>query len=250
MRILLSKPLISHADVHGKTSVTHWACGCHLKCPFCHNWRIAEWQSECIDVTGSQLYKGLRMYAELVGAWEYVDCIHLTGGEPMLTATKSDLEEMRKLADGDGKCLSVNSSLALHPSKIRSLSAAHHVAFDVKVPFGQMTGLESAADRLLDMYKRNVRFVADNVQMTEARVPVSSSTRPEDVAALLDEIDRQYDVIVVFPLINAGADIHPRDPNWPYYKMHISRKEAELWKRTLSRYAGKVVVRNYFDERE
>lgn len=181
-----------------------------------------------------------------IGLWKYVEYVHLTGGEPLLTLTRSDVKTMVELAESDGKKISINSSLMLHPRKAELLVDVHHVAFDVKVPPTALTGLGEKALDLLDFYIENVRRIADAGIRTEARVPVSTLTKPEEVTTLLSKIDRRFDVIVVFPLINKGANIQPRHPEWPYYKLRISADEENEWRKALKPFARRVVVRNYF----
>lgn len=251
MLVKASPPIFSAVDIFAHTSATHWACGCHLRCPFCHNWQIASYfhspEVECIKTTGEKFYKGVKKYMNFVGLWKYVEYVHLTGGEPLITLTKDDVRAMVELAEGDGKRVSINSSLLLHPRKTDALQDAHHVAFDVKVPLPQMTGLGKESLNLLDFFVENVRKVVDWGIRTEARIPVSTATKIEEVEAVLNTIDRKFDVIVVFPLINRGANIYPRDPSWPYYKLRIPPSEEEEWKKALKPFAKeKVVVRNYF----
>lgn len=202
---------------------------------------------DCIETTGEKFYNGIKKYMSFIGLWKYVEYIHLTGGEPLLTLTRNDVKSMVELSESDEKRVSINSSLMLHPKKAELLAEVHHVAFDVKVPPTVLTGLGARALDLLDFFIQNVRNIVDFGAETEARIPVSTLTGPNEVTGLLSEIDRKFDVIVVFPLVNRGTNIHPRDPSWPYYKMRIPHREEEMWKRMLKPFARKVVVRNYFE---
>jgi len=67
----------SMVDVRGKVTFTLWLCGCNLKCPFCHNWRIAEGEG-CFPLDEGLLLEELEYGAFLL------DYFHITGGEPLM----------------------------------------------------------------------------------------------------------------------------------------------------------------------
>ncbi|MEM4913375.1 MAG: anaerobic ribonucleoside-triphosphate reductase activating protein, partial [Desulfurococcaceae archaeon] len=65
---------VSLVDVYGYTSFTIWTCGCNLKCPFCHNWRLADNDpSVCYAVDVEKLIE------ECTASRLLVDYLHVTG---------------------------------------------------------------------------------------------------------------------------------------------------------------------------
>jgi len=247
MRIRKALPIVTF-DVFPHRTLTHWACGCPLRCPFCHNWAIAEMREECIEVDGARLARGLMLYAYTHGIEKDIEYVQITGGEPLLTPRNaSDLVEASRHLPWP---LSINSSLVVSSTIVEvALDAANHFAFDVKVPFEEMTGIHGkAAETLWKNFTANVRRVVDAGKQTEARIPVSKFTEPEKVVEALREIDRRFDIVIVQPLVNEGqgVPVHPRNPKWSGYKGRIERDEAEEWRRVLSPFARKVVIRNFF----
>ena len=240
-------------DCAGYTSLTFWACGCHLRCPYCHNWRIAEWKEECVEISPEEFIERLEKWREEAPfSWRMVDCVHVTGGEPLLTPGRVEWfkevsEEVRKL----GKWVSVNSSLTVNPKLIERLlerTDVSHIAFDFKWPFAYQAGLpEGVAEKLFENWKRNVRLVLDSGVRTELRIPVSKKTDPFEVAKVLSSVlTRSVDVAVVNPLVKDVGNISPRNPGWDGYKgKRLAKEEVATWKRVLKGLANKVYVRSW-----
>jgi len=78
---------VSMVDVHGKVTFTLWLCGCNLKCPFCHNWRIAE-RRECFELPRDAMLEELSSHSFLI------DYFHVTGGEPLMYHTDKTFYEV------------------------------------------------------------------------------------------------------------------------------------------------------------
>ena len=68
---------VSMMDVRGSITFTLWLCGCNLRCPFCHNWKIASGIG-CVKLDDAKFFDDLKESMPLI------DYLHITGGEPLL----------------------------------------------------------------------------------------------------------------------------------------------------------------------
>lgn len=104
-----------------------WVCGCNLKCPFCHNWAVAEADPRvCKEVDVPTLVEKIREYSA------YIDYVQISGGEPLLYA--DEVREVFAKIRGDGPRTSLNSNLTL-PGRLATVAdLADHVATDIKIP--------------------------------------------------------------------------------------------------------------------
>ncbi len=118
---------VSTVDVRGKVTFTLWVCGCNLKCPFCHNWRIA-------DGLGCHELNREKLLEHLEGSSRFVDYFHVTGGEPLVQ--RRELAELLEDVKSMGIMTSLNSNLTLPMGNLLELDLVDHVATDVKAPPG------------------------------------------------------------------------------------------------------------------
>ena len=226
-------------DAFGAVSLTVFACGCHLRCPFCHNGRIAENKAECIELTVDGLIRVFEEYER-----EGAEVLTVTGGEPLLT--RRNAEFLAELSHSVP--LNVNSSLTVSPAFVDALlskGSVKRVSFDVKEPMS-ITGMPVYAQAVLYRnFVSNVRRVAESGAFIEMRVPVSTLLTPQGLEATLSDAlgDRKADVAVVQQLVSF-IDVRRKD--WPYFP--DSKQFAEIAdevSEVLRRYAKKVVVRAY-----
>ena len=68
---------ISLVDYPDKIASVLFTPGCNLRCPFCHNWRIA------VDPQPPFLQEGIALEI-LESRKKYVDAVVVTGGEPCM----------------------------------------------------------------------------------------------------------------------------------------------------------------------
>ncbi|ABM80010.1 anaerobic ribonucleoside-triphosphate reductase activating protein [Hyperthermus butylicus] len=205
----------SLVDVRGRVSFTLWLCGCNLRCPFCHNWKLAEM------LPGTCRWAKLDELVEaLSGAARLVDVLHVTGGEPLLQPgrLRGLLEASHKL--GLGNSINTNCTLPENMEQLLEEKLVDHVATDLKTPFHLLTGLsKSQAARLWGRYLDCLRLLARHGVEVELRIPV-----PRDIPGytrLLEESLRQPTealkgtnwYIVVNPLQGPPA-VTPRSPDW------------------------------------
>ena len=244
-------------DVYSHQSYSFWTCRCHLRCPFCHNWRIAEGKGRCRPFSPEEFASFLEELRARHGVhFESVDYLHFTGGEPLLHKHTPDFfREVASIGHMFGKRLSINSSLTVAPETVDRLLRAppDHIAFDVKVPHRELYGHPpQIADKLHENFVRNVKSVVDSgiVDFVEARVPISKLLTPELLERELEglQLANELTVIVLQPLVGEGiAGFDVRNPEWPHYEPVLTWERAEGLRRVAERFAKKVAVRSVFE---
>lgn len=157
---------VSMVDVHGKVTFTLWLCGCNLRCPFCHNWLIAEGK-ECFTLDRGALLGYLSSSSFLV------DYFHVTGGEPLMqwAELSSLLAEAKELLP-----VSLNTNLTLLKPLERLLKAelVDHIATDLKAPPAELYGLpQGASKRLWELFLMGLELISDYGIPLELRIPVA-----------------------------------------------------------------------------
>jgi pyruvate formate lyase activating enzyme len=96
--------------------------GCNLRCPFCHNWRIA------VDPQPPFLQEGIALEI-LESRKKYVDAVVVTGGEPCMH--KELPKFLAKLKDR-GFMVKLDTN-GFYPDKLEEcLASVDYVAMDVK----------------------------------------------------------------------------------------------------------------------
>ncbi len=197
---------VSMVDVHGKVTFTLWLCGCNLKCPFCHNWRIAE-GLDCFQLNKKALLDELKSNAFLI------DYFHVTGGEPLMQWMElgSLLAEVRFI----DVPVSLNTNLTLVGPLDRLLKAGlvDHVATDLKAPL-ELYGLpEEPAKMLWRLFLRGLEVVSAHGVPLELRIPVARGFNSWPlVEEGIKRLDTDY-YIVLNPI--AGKPLtNPRDDEW------------------------------------
>ncbi|WP_010479463.1 anaerobic ribonucleoside-triphosphate reductase activating protein [Thermococcus zilligii] len=198
---------VSMVDVHGKVTFTLWLCGCNLRCPFCHNWRIAE-GLDCFPLDGEKLLGELESSAFLV------DYFHVTGGEPLMQWR--ELGALLAEAKILGVPVSLNTNLTLVNPLERLLKAdlVDHIATDIKAPPVALYGLpEKASEGLWGLFLRGLKAVSEYGLQLELRIPVAKGF---DAWPWVEEALRGIDTdfyVVLNPLVGKPL-AHPRDEIW------------------------------------
>lgn len=233
----------SLVDVRGRATFTLWLCGCNLRCPFCHNWRLAEAAPEaCRSVELDTVLEALR------GAARLVDMLHVTGGEPVLQARALErlLEESRGL--GLGNSINTNCTLPhlLQPLLDRGL--VDHVATDLKTPFRTLAGLQGGiAAQLQERFLECLRALASHGVEVELRIPVPSGipgyTRllEESLREAAEALHGTKWYVVVNPLQGRPL-VNPRDTGWCAKHCSPDQELVDGVVETARRYTMRVYV--------
>jgi len=198
---------ISLVDVKGKVTFTLWLCGCNLRCPFCHNWKLADNLGEVCSELNID-----KMREELLSARRFIDFFHVTGGEPLLQVT--ELVELFKQVHGEGIKISLNSNLTLPWQLEKVLPFISHIATDLKPPsfYGYDDEVSSV---ILSNFLKSLDLLSKAGIEVELRVPVAKI--PIEV---YEELFRQVSPHVGFPhyfVFNKllGPPLtQPRDEGW------------------------------------
>lgn len=218
---------VSLVDVHQETSFTVWLCGCNLKCPFCHNWRIATNQpGVCRLVPVSEIFE------EAYSARFLVNYVHLTGGEPLLQHDRVAM--LLKGAGEIGLKRSVNSNLTLLKplEKLLIAELVDHVATDLKVPYRELYGLpESSAKKLWERYVKAIELISSVDVALELRIPVYRGINISHVGEVLKLLQPYLSklsglVTLVQPLLGEPVT-SPRNPSWCRDRCNPPREELE-----------------------
>ncbi|QDA30624.1 anaerobic ribonucleoside-triphosphate reductase activating protein [Thermococcus indicus] len=197
---------VSMVDVHGKVTFTLWLCGCNLRCPFCHNWTIAE-GLDCFPLDRRTLLD------ELESGVFLVDYFHVTGGEPLMQWREliSLFAEVRLL----DVPISLNTNLTIIGplEKLLGAGLVDHVATDLKAPpelYGLPTG---ATERLWNLFLRGLELVSDYGLPLELRIPVAKGLNQwPHIEEGLRRLGTDF-YVVLNPLVGKPLT-NPRDEEW------------------------------------
>ncbi|ALU11943.1 ribonucleoside-triphosphate reductase [Ignicoccus islandicus DSM 13165] len=232
----------SLVDVVGKVTFTTWACGCNLKCPFCHNWRTAEWQG-CVELPVSKFEE------ELKDASDFVDLLHLTGGEPTLQPKL--VTTLSSIAKKVGVPFSLNTNCTTKQS-IELIEVADHVATDIKVPYQELYGLNGAFDDLWNTFLKCIEKLASMGKEVELRIPVAKDLTKNylnEIKRIISMFDPSKVTVVVNPLVTEPLT-DPRDKEWcsKYcYKGNMESDEENMWREEIGELGVKVKVKRWLN---
>jgi len=206
---------VSLIDVYNSVSFTLWLCGCNLKCPFCHNWRLAENDpGVCRWITIDEIVESLST------SLMFIDYLHVTGGEPLLQWA-SLFKLFREAGNSLGVKRSLNTNMTLKEPFKRLLERVlvDHVATDLKLPYRELYGLPAeTADKLWANYLENLKLVSDYDIPLELRIPVSRLLKPEALDESLNFVGKHLYrlsdlVVIIQPLIGPPVST-PRSVEW------------------------------------
>ena len=209
---------LSMIDVKGAVTFTLWLCGCNLRCPFCHNWRIAE-ELECKTLDEKVLLEEINL------SKPFIDYLHITGGEPLLQWR--ELMELIMKIKSLKVSISLNSNLTLiQPlKKLLSINLIDHIATDLKVPPKELYGVLSWK-KLWKLYLKSLKIISDHDIPMELRIPVARGIEgyEEYVKEAIETLKYENFYIVINPLLGPPIT-HPRDEKWCLNHCNPSEKE-------------------------
>ncbi len=204
---------VSMIDVHGSIVFVLWLCGCNLKCPFCHNWRLASWDKEKCKILDIE-----ELIDSLTASKNLIDYFHVTGGEPLIQW--SELYKLLEIV----KDLGINNSVNTNLTIVKPLEymikkeLIDHIATDLKIPPEELFGLPSEAVNILwKLYLQGIKTVDEYGVLLELRIPVAKNIPLKVYSQYIDEVlnmlknDRFY--VVIQPLLGPPVTT-PRDLGW------------------------------------
>ncbi len=206
---------VSMIDVYNSVTFTLWLCGCNLKCPFCHNWRIAEaMPGYCYSLDIRKLLD------ELDSARLLIDYLHVTGGEPLVQHRMlAKLFSIVKESIGVDISLNTNFTLYRPLEGIVEKGLVDHLATDLKIPPHRMYGYPAdVAEKLWAIYLGTLRMVSDYGITLELRIPVARTVEDEDIVKSAGQVlemlrDHPNYYVIVQPLLGPPITT-PRNTGW------------------------------------
>ncbi len=221
---------ISLVDIFKKVAFTLWLCGCNLKCPFCHNYRLAESCPElCKNLDVNALIGKLNVSSR------YVDYFFVSGGEPLLQFREliKLLAHVKRLFDVR---IGVNTNLTF-PKEIRDLlerNLIDFIAIDVKAPHSELYGLTGKeSERLWKEYLKGLKIVSERQILLEVRVPILKEvdvkefkSELKDALYILEGAECEY-YIRLNPILGPPYTI-TRNSLWAQKHCNPSSKDVEV----------------------
>lgn len=225
-------------DIPGKVTFTLWLCGCNLRCPFCHNWKLAQ-GIECLKVEKRELIEEVERNSYLVNYF------HVTGGEPLVQwrELRNLLMEVRKYIP-----VSLNSNLTLVKPLEKIIDFVDHIATDLKAPPTELYGLpKNVSLKLWQLFLKGLEIVSENSIPLELRIPVSRGFTTKEIMKWvkegLERIETDF-YVVLNPLVGSPLT-NPRDEEW-CNKHCWADREIELIKEKLEEMGvRKIIIRKY-----
>lgn len=151
-------------DFPGRVACTVFLGGCDYRCPFCHNFELADGSAKPVMEDGE-------LFAFLEKRRGLLDGVAITGGEPCL---RPDLPELMRRIRGMGYAVKLDTNGA-HPDRLAAIleeGLADYVAMDLKnspEKYARTAGLER-----LDLapVRESVRLLMDGGADYEFRTTV------------------------------------------------------------------------------
>jgi len=235
---------VSLVDVQGHPVFTLWLCGCNLKCPFCHNWRLAERDPNiCKYADVSTIVE------EAEASKALVDYFHVTGGEPLIqySALEHLLKEVRKI----GLLTSLNSNLTIYRllERLVEQNLIDHVATDLKIPPEELYGLPiEVSKKLWIEFLKSLALLKRYGIPLELRIPLHKDLTLDVFASYFKHVEEYLDrgrtVIILNQLIGKPLTT-PRSPEWVNVRSKVSDEQIRQLASILKTYGfSKIYVRS------
>ena len=201
---------VSMMDVRGSITFTLWLCGCNLRCPFCHNWKIASGIG-CVKLDDAKFFDDLKESMPLI------DYLHITGGEPLLQwrELRFLLKRVKKL--GVSVSLNTNGTFVKPLEKLVKEGLVDHVATDLKTPL--LYGMSQRSSmKLWELFVKTLDLISEYQLPLELRIPIARRLNMEEflsyVDSALSHLKAHPDFyIIINPLLGPPL-VLPRDRAW------------------------------------
>lgn len=165
-------------DWHGRIAAVIWISGCNFRCPFCHNYEVANDDPQLPEVAWKDIAETLRRKRD------WYDGIVLTGGEPLLHPEVIEL--CRQIHDiGLQVKVDTNGSYPYALKALLELKLVDAVAMDIKAPLDSR--YTKAAGKHLDLapLRRTIRLLIESGVEHEFRSTlVPGLIEPADIATI------------------------------------------------------------------
>ena len=215
-------------DFPGHVACTVFLGGCDLRCPFCHNFELA-------DGSAGPVMDEEELFAFLEKRTGLLDGVAITGGEPCLHRYLPDLlQRIRSM----GFRIKLDTN-GFHPDLLRRIleeGLADYVAMDIKNSPAKYA--ETAGVRELDLTP-----VCESIQMLLQQAPAY-----EFRTTVVKEFHREEDFEEIGRLISGAGSYYlqcfaDRD-TVPFGNLHAPDLEAlEEYKRIMKKYVNTVQIR-------
>ena len=159
-------------DFPGHVACTVFLGGCDFRCPFCHNFELAENRAPAV-MTDEEFFAFLKKRSGLL------DGVAVTGGEPCLT---------RELPAFLGRCRDMGFKTKLdtngnHPKMLRSIleqGLADYVAMDIKNSPGKYAQTAGVKTVDMDRIRESIDLITGSSTDYEFRTTVVRELHEED----------------------------------------------------------------------
>ena len=153
---------VSLVDIIEHTSFTLWTAFCNFNCPWCSNSLLAR------GLGGRKVHVNTVISA-LEEAKDFVDFLHVTGGEPTL-----QYKPLKYILNYSKTKLNIKTSIATNgsnPNVIGSLaSILDHVALDVKAPLNNAEKYSKVIGLPVKTTKRIIPRIAESIKVSIEKI--------------------------------------------------------------------------------
>jgi len=224
----------SMVDWDGRISSVIFTGGCNLRCPFCHNAKVANDDKELEEIKWSDIAAVL----ERKKGW--IDAVVITGGEPMMHPEIFDLcSRIKQL----GPMVKMDSN-GFFPYSLKELierGLADFVAMDIKAPLNKK--YSAAAGREVDcaVLRRSIRLLLESGVDYEFRSTLAPGLiDPEDIPEIGAAVKGAKSLVL--------QHFNPEGARTEGFrkKDSYSRKEAEEMAEALRPFVKEVKLRGKF----
>ena len=215
-------------DYPGHVACTVFLGGCDLRCPFCHNFELADGSAPAV-MDDSELLAFLRKRQGLL------DGVAVTGGEPCL---RKDLPALLRKVKELGFLVKLDTN-GFHPAVLKEIldeKLADYVAVDIKNSPAKYALTSGVGSVDLDALKESIALLKASGIQYEFRTTV------------VKEFHEDSDFHAIGELIKGAGNYYiqcftDRD-TVPFAGLHAPEKEAmERWRGIMSAYVENAFLR-------
>ena len=152
-------------DYPGKLACTVFVCGCNLRCPFCHNTSLLDFNNCSEAISENDFYTFMEKRRGVL------DGVCVTGGEPLM---QKDLEAFIRRIKELGYLIKLDTN-GCFPKQLKSLVAkglVDYVAMDVKSSPTHYSTVTGISDVDLQKIRESIDFLMEDTVDYEFRTTV------------------------------------------------------------------------------